>query len=173
MCRYGALKRTMKKLQIIIILLTLCIQVNAQTDLPQKIRISTGRCNSTCGYALGFNNIRFEQELEYTLSDSTFRYRRIPNKDFKNLEVNPSVFFTDSNTYIFLDSLFQTFTDFKSSPGKYFIYRIELIYCTSKTGLPAKIKTMDFLITTNPEKTHPELIETLIEEYQRIKNNAP
>jgi len=157
---------------IIILILSLTRQVNAHTELPQKIRISQGHCASPCGYDQGFHDIIFDHQLEYSLTDSAFRYRKSINKKFKKLAAKPSKSFTESTNYYFLDSLFQNFTEFKSNPGKYFIYRIELIYCTSNTGLPTKTKAMDFFITTNPKKIHPEFIDTLINEFDIIIKNA-
>jgi hypothetical protein len=157
---------------IIILLLSLTIQVHAQTELPQKIRISQGHCASPCGYDQGFHDLVFNHQLEYSLVDSTFRYRKNINKEFRKFATKPSKTFNDSTNYFFLDSLFQNFTALKTSPGKYFIYRIELIYCTSITGLPTKTKTMDFFITTNPDKIHPKFIDTIIEEYDNIIKNA-
>jgi hypothetical protein len=146
-------------------------QVDAQTELPQKIRISLGKCNSTCGYSEGFNDIYFKQQLEYSLTDSIFRYRNKIKNKFSKLNKNDSGYFTNPEIYHLLDSLFNTFTKFKTSPGKYYIYRIELIYYTSKIGLPSKTKVMDFLITTNPERIHPKFIDELITEYEDILKN--
>jgi hypothetical protein len=157
---------------IIILILSLTGQVNAQTELPQKIRISQGHCASPCGYDQGFHDIIFDHQLEYNLVDSIFSYRQNSNKEFKKLAAKSSKTFTDSSNYYFLDSLFQNFTAFKTSPGKYFIYRIELVYYTSSIGLPTKSQTMDFFITTNPDKIHPRFIDILINEYNSIIKNA-
>ena len=137
-------------------------------ELPQKVIISSGHCNSTCGYNNGCHDITFNQELEYSLTDSTFRFRNKTNKSFKKLEIKPSAFFTESSTYKSLDSLYENFTDFKMNRGKYYIYKVELIYCKDKMGLPLKTKVLEFLVTTNPEKLHPLFIDKLIEEYKCV-----
>jgi hypothetical protein len=159
------------KVATTILILSFAVYGHAQTELPQKIRISKGECASPCGYENGFHDIEFKYQLEYRLADSVFSFRKKLTKNFKELTAINSKIFTDSTNYYLLDSLFQNFTDFKSSPGKYYIYKIELIYCKSSTGLPIKTKTMDFLITTNPNKIHPEFIDSLIDDYHSIIRN--
>ena len=161
------------KLLFFLVNLSIVSVVAAQTsspiaELPQKVIISSGHCNSTCGYTNGFHDISFHQELEYSLIDSTFSFRNKSNKSFKKLEIKPSDFFTESSTYRTLDSLYENFTDFKMSRGKYYIYKVELFYCKDKIGLPLKTKVMEFLVTTNPEKIHPPFIDKLIEEYKSV-----
>ncbi len=153
-------------------ILALSGQVNAQTEYLQQIKISSGHCKSACGYDLGFHDIYFEDQLEYTIADSTFKYRKKPDTKAKELGINLSLIFADTKLHASLDSLFEKFEDFKSSPGKYFIYRLELVYSKSLTGLPAKTKTMDFGISTNPEKAHPKIIDAIIDDYRRIIYNA-
>jgi hypothetical protein len=136
------------------------INVLAQNfELPKKIIISRGRCTSACGYEKGFHNLQFRQELEYNLSDSTFRYRKkLNNKFVKINRPNPDIF-ADSSTYQKLDSIYDNFTEFKMSPGKYYIFKIELIYFSAKAGLPLKSKTLIYLWTTNPKKYHPSILD--------------
>jgi len=149
----------------------------AQTnELPKRIIISRGHCNSTCGYSDGFHDISFNQELEYNLVDSTFRFRKKTSKTFKKLDVKPQAIFTEPTIYYQLDSLYANFTDFKMNRGKYYIYKVEVIYCKDKSGLPLKIKVMEFLVTTNPAKIHPLFIDSLIDEYLHViyrSDNAP
>lgn len=161
----------MKNLLIIIALIFLNQpQARTQTGLPQKIKISLGNCNATCGYTHGFNDIHFQNELEYDLRDSTFRYRKKPHKPFKKLDAKPGEIFTNLDIYSKLDSLYENFTEFKSSRGKYYIYKIELIYVSdgNKLGLPLKIKTMEFVTTKGRDSINPEFIELLLREYSRV-----
>lgn len=161
------------RLLVLIFAIILTGQVSAQMTLPQRIRISSGHCGSPCGYEKGFYDIIYDRQLEYNLTDSVFTYRKKTDRKFKKLDVKPSVSFTNIKTYASLDSLFQNFTEFTVSPGKYSFYRIELIHCTSRFGLPVKTETMDFYITTNPNKLHPQFIETLINEYRNIIYKRP
>ncbi len=143
-------------------------EVNSQQLLPGILKISSGRCNSGCGYSKGFDDLYYKRELVFNLADSTFKFRRKSNKSYIKIDKHPPNIFLDSTTYTFLDSLYNEFTAFKSSRGKYFIYRIELIYCNSKIGLPIKSKSMSFFITTNPNRIHPKLIDDLIIEYNKL-----
>jgi len=145
------------------------IDVFAQKfELPQKIIISRGRCTSTCGYQNGFHDLKFCQELEYNLSDSTFRYRKkLNNKFVKINRPNPGLF-ADSSTYQKLDSIYNNFTEFKVSPGKYYIFKIEFIYFSDKAGLPLKSKTLIYLWTTNPKKIHPSILDNLRKVYYEL-----
>jgi len=163
--------RNMKNyLTIFLLIFSGLSQLYSQTQLPQKIKISKGQCAVTCGYSNGFHDIYFIEELEYNLMDSTFRFKKKPNKEFRTLDIKPTDVFTNQETYSKLDSLYQNFTEFRSSPGKYFIYRIELIYYSegNSMGLPLKIKTMEFLISTNPNRIHPEFIDKLLSDYSKI-----
>ena len=140
----------------------------AQKALPEKIRISKGHCIAPCGFEKGFQNLKFDMQLEYNLSDSTFRYKRKANKKFKTLSAKPTAAFTNAASYNSLDSLFENFAAFNAGRGKYFIYRIELVYAMPGKELPAKIKMMEFYITTNPEKMYPVWMEQLIDAYNDI-----
>lgn len=163
----------MRTLGFIIIILFVG-PVDAQTKLPKKISISSGHCVSPCGYDEGFHDIVFDHQLEYCLADSSFRYRKKSSRKFKTINVQPSSSFTETTTYTSLDSLFEIFPDFNPNPGKYFIYRIELQYFTSDTGLPSKTKIIDFWISTDPEILYPTFIDTLITQYQKIiYSNTP
>lgn len=154
---------------ITLLLLLATISAGAQKlEKPDKIRISTGRCASKCGYSLGFNNRFFVKHLEYNLNENKFYFRRKASHKFKVLDLEGVEVFENDKTIEALDSIFEKFVDFEMSPGKYYLYRIELIYCKSKTSLPSKIKTMEFILTDNPERKHPGIIEKLINEYLLI-----
>ncbi|MCI5056215.1 MAG: hypothetical protein MRY83_08905 [Flavobacteriales bacterium] len=142
--------------------------IKAQKGIPNKIRISSGKCSAMCGYSTGFTNRFFIKQLEFDLDENKFRFRKKTKKKFNEIKIEPAEIFTNPKIYQSLDSLYENFTDFKMASGKYYIYRIELIYYKSRDGLPAKIKTMDFTITTNPNKIHPPFIENLINEYHRM-----
>ena len=91
-----------------------------------------------------------------------------------DLKTKPTEIFRNPNTYKSLDSLYNNFTEYKFKPGgKPMIYRIELIYYTDKSGLPAKIKTMDFMITNENERDHQTFIDKLLGEYRGVlRKNA-
>ena len=142
----------------------------AQQAIPQKIRISEGHCLGKCGYGDGFHDLYFSHILEYTLADSSFRYKKKAHKPFQVLRTAPTDIFTDPNTYVALDSLYQNFTAFTSSRGKFYIYRIELIYHSevNTMGLPLQIKTMDFVESSNPNRIHPAFLDSVISDYKLI-----
>jgi hypothetical protein len=161
----------MSKLKVIFLCTILTASYSSiYSQFPDLIKISRGRCATTCGFSYGFHDVYFINELEYNLSDSTFRFRKKPNKKFIFSDEKPTQLFTDSNTYIQLDSLFDILTKLPPQRGKYFIYRIELIYESEfeDIGLPRKIKTLELFITTNPKRTYPEILDDFLWEYNRV-----
>lgn len=131
--------------------------------------ISEGACNQKmCGYDIGFENLKFIKQLEYNLGTQKLNFRKNINSTFKTLNIQTPSIFTEESTYEKLTQLFESFQNMESNPGKYYIYRIELIYYSNKYFLPQKNKTMDFILTTNPNKIHPEILERIIDSYREI-----
>lgn len=142
--------------------------LSAQKVLPDQIRISRGKCNGECGYGKGFRNISFVKELEYSVADSTLRYRKNSGKPFRVIDADPT-FFLQESLYTQLDSLYENFSDYRFSGGKYRVYRIELVYSNNhKWSMPSKVKTMEFIIADDPDKVQPVFIDPLLREYHSL-----
>ena len=154
----------------LLLLLYLCAitTLHAQFPLPQKLRIAEAHCAAPCGYSKGFHDLYYDEYLEYNLETEEFRYKRKAKKEYKNITIGERTIFSSPSLYHSLDSLFEHYEGYQHGGGKYFMYRIELIYCKDPAGLPSKSKVIDFIYTTSPEQVLPEFMKVLLHEYEEI-----
>lgn len=159
-----------KKLFLLIMLVLLGeIYTYAQAELPQKIRISQGDCTAMCGYRFPFDNINYKNQLEYDLNKKTYRFRKKSKKKFKEICNIESKLLTKVELYDQLDQLYQKAQDISTGAGKYYIYKIELIYFKNELELPSRIKGIEFLETDVGNDLFPKVLSELIEEYKKIR----
>jgi len=142
-------------------------------DLPNRIRISTARYKILCKKCDSYSDVYFRRQVEYSLADGTWWYRKKEGKRFKQFTYGTPSSFTSSRTYQYLDSIFNTFTHYEASDAKFSVYKIELIFYEKRYGLPAKVKTMEFKCR-NP-LAHPKeatIIEQVIFDYRALLRTA-
>jgi hypothetical protein len=156
-----------------IILVTFAGQVSAQTEMLKEIRISRGHFKPFCGKCRAYHDIYFDKQLEFNAIDSTLWFRKKEKKRFNKIDSKAPTIFLNRETYTALDSLHEDFTYYRTWGEKFSVYKIELVYYSSKGQLPHKIKTMMFLY--NPfikEGESRNIVEKVIDEYLIIMKNA-
>lgn len=165
------MKGVMRNLFLIFCLFYFSVQISfSQTESLQNIVISEGiRVKPKNEQHIGYGDFIIQRQLEYSVTDSTFRIRKNLSKPFQPLQIDTiPVFFSNPKTYIQLDSLFDNFTQVEFLLGKPKYYRVELVFASSKNQLPAKIKTMEFYMSMSPGRQQPEILGELVRQFRSI-----
>jgi len=161
----------MKKLIYILTILFFALngQLLAQTLLPEGIKISCGYLRSSCRQC---QDIKFDKQLYYKISDSIFYYKKKENKPFKKLDIKPPSIFFEPKTFESLDSLIKIIPTYHGHPYNSAVYRIELIFANG--DIPSNIHATQFswndFINDGQSK---DIVLSLVNEFLKIMKNAP
>jgi hypothetical protein len=144
-------------------------QAYAQTEMFREMRISKGHFRPFCRKCRAYHDIFFDKQLEYNVADSSLWFRKKEKKRFRKLQTQAPAIFIAKETALALDSLHGEFTKYKEWGEKFSVYKIELIYYSSKGQLPHKIKTMTFLYDPFIKEGEPRnILETVVDEYLAV-----
>lgn len=157
--------------QLILLNVILIFSLNhafGQESLPKKIRISRGKCNKICSYNHPFNEIRYKDQIEYNLNLKSYRFRKKGKNKFKEICYDKKSMLSNKKMYSELEKLYEGIEKIPIGAGKYYIFKIELIYYEQELELPSRIRAMEFLHTDIIDEIYPKILLELVEEYENI-----
>lgn len=159
---------------LILLVISSYISLAQEKLLPRKIRISKGEFNIFFGNRELYNDKRYVNQIEYDLKEHQLRRRKNENKKFKKTSaVTIPDIFTDTSTYLKLDSIFDSFPNYERRGMKMKFYKIDILFYTG-LGIPSKTKTIEFLYAPDgfwADENDRNLLEQIIDEYLKMISN--